>query len=155
MTKISKAYSFFILGICLFFLLSFGIICFYPFSYFFFFLDYEKLFIEKLIFVFYFVFRSLVQLVKQHGEKRWAQIAQMLNGRVGKQCRERWHNHLRPDIKFNFSLTIRVFINVFLIKSQMRVLTCSMKCALLLKFLFSFSFCFHACTVHARTVYML
>ncbi|XP_028093949.1 transcription factor MYB119-like [Camellia sinensis] len=23
----------------------------------------------------------------------------MLNGRMGKQCRERWHNHLRPDIK--------------------------------------------------------
>jgi myb proto-oncogene protein len=23
----------------------------------------------------------------------------MLPGRIGKQCRERWHNHLRPDIK--------------------------------------------------------
>jgi hypothetical protein len=22
-----------------------------------------------------------------------------LHGRIGKQCRERWHNHLRPDIK--------------------------------------------------------
>ncbi|XP_057491382.1 transcription factor MYB98-like [Actinidia eriantha] len=43
--------------------------------------------------------KLLVQLVKQYGEKRWAHIAQILNGRVGKQCRERWHNHLRPDIK--------------------------------------------------------
>ncbi|KAJ0245372.1 Transcription factor MYB118 [Hirschfeldia incana] len=32
-------------------------------------------------------------------EDRWSQIAKMLHGRVGKQCRERWHNHLRPDIK--------------------------------------------------------
>ncbi|KAI6700727.1 hypothetical protein NL676_015051 [Syzygium grande] len=38
-------------------------------------------------------------LVEMHGTKRWAQIALMLDGRVGKQCRERWHNHLRPDIK--------------------------------------------------------
>ncbi|XP_022752240.1 transcription factor MYB118-like [Durio zibethinus] len=43
--------------------------------------------------------RLLVQLVKRHGTKKWSQIAMMLNGRVGKQCRERWHNHLRPDIK--------------------------------------------------------
>lgn len=25
-------------------------------------------------------------------------IAKHLNGRIGKQCRERWHNHLNPDI---------------------------------------------------------
>ncbi|PNY07641.1 MYB-like protein A-like, partial [Trifolium pratense] len=25
--------------------------------------------------------------------------AEKLEGRAGKQCRERWHNHLRPDIK--------------------------------------------------------
>ncbi|XP_022741898.1 transcription factor MYB118-like [Durio zibethinus] len=43
--------------------------------------------------------RLLVQLVTRHGTKKWSQIANMLNGRVGKQCRERWHNHLRPDIK--------------------------------------------------------
>jgi hypothetical protein len=40
-----------------------------------------------------------VQLVDQLGVKKWSQIAKMLNGRVGKQCRERWHNHLRPDIR--------------------------------------------------------
>ncbi|CAK7328096.1 unnamed protein product [Dovyalis caffra] len=43
--------------------------------------------------------RLLVHLVKQYGIKKWSQIAKMLEGRVGKQCRERWHNHLRPDIK--------------------------------------------------------
>nr|CAD1817710.1 unnamed protein product [Ananas comosus var. bracteatus] len=43
--------------------------------------------------------RLLVQLVDQHGVRRWSQIAKNLVGRIGKQCRERWHNHLRPDIK--------------------------------------------------------
>ncbi|XP_026417058.1 transcription factor MYB119-like [Papaver somniferum] len=43
--------------------------------------------------------RLLVRLVKQYGERKWAQIAHKLGGRAGKQCRERWHNHLRPDIK--------------------------------------------------------
>ncbi|XP_042482311.1 transcription factor MYB64-like [Macadamia integrifolia] len=43
--------------------------------------------------------RLLVKLVKQYGVRKWAQIAQKLSGRAGKQCRERWHNHLRPDIK--------------------------------------------------------
>ncbi|CAF2090070.1 unnamed protein product [Brassica napus] len=43
--------------------------------------------------------RLLVQLVEHHGTKKWSHIAKMLPGRVGKQCRERWHNHLRPDIK--------------------------------------------------------
>lgn len=37
--------------------------------------------------------------MKQYGERKWAQISEKLEGRVGKQCRERWHNHLRPDIK--------------------------------------------------------
>ncbi|XP_044485161.1 transcription factor MYB98-like [Mangifera indica] len=43
--------------------------------------------------------RLLIRLVEQHGMKKWSHIAQMLPGRIGKQCRERWHNHLRPDIK--------------------------------------------------------
>ncbi|KAA8543754.1 hypothetical protein F0562_022069 [Nyssa sinensis] len=45
--------------------------------------------------------RKLVRLVKQYGERKWAQIAEKMFGRAGKQCRERWHNHLRPDIKLN------------------------------------------------------
>ncbi|GMI92206.1 myb domain protein 119, MYB DOMAIN PROTEIN 119 [Hibiscus trionum] len=43
--------------------------------------------------------RKLIRLVKQYGVRKWAQIAESLVGRAGKQCRERWHNHLRPDIK--------------------------------------------------------
>ncbi|CAN0901161.1 Transcription factor MYB98 [Linum grandiflorum] len=43
--------------------------------------------------------RLLVQLVEEYGIRKWSHIAQMLPGRIGKQCRERWHNHLRPDIK--------------------------------------------------------
>ncbi|XP_010519081.1 PREDICTED: myb-related protein A-like [Tarenaya hassleriana] len=43
--------------------------------------------------------RKLIKLVKQLGERKWAIVAENLEGRAGKQCRERWHNHLRPDIK--------------------------------------------------------
>ncbi|KAG5039570.1 Transcription factor MYB98 [Glycine soja] len=43
--------------------------------------------------------RLLIQLVEQFGVRKWSHIAQALPGRIGKQCRERWHNHLRPDIK--------------------------------------------------------
>ncbi|KAG7543983.1 Homeobox-like domain superfamily [Arabidopsis thaliana x Arabidopsis arenosa] len=44
----------------------------------------------------------LVKMVKRNGIKNWTSIAKMFQGRVGKQCRERWHNHLRPDIKKNY-----------------------------------------------------
>ena len=30
---------------------------------------------------------------------KWTDIAGHLPGRIGKQCRERWHNHLNPWIK--------------------------------------------------------
>ncbi|KAI8015290.1 Transcription factor MYB119 [Camellia lanceoleosa] len=43
--------------------------------------------------------RKLLNLVMQHGVRKWAQIAENMVGRAGKQCRERWHNHLHPDIK--------------------------------------------------------
>ncbi|OIW09548.1 hypothetical protein TanjilG_30867 [Lupinus angustifolius] len=43
--------------------------------------------------------RKLLKLVKQYGVTKWSQIAEKLEGRAGKQCRERWNNHLRPDIK--------------------------------------------------------
>eukprot|EP00041_Stephanoeca_diplocostata_P032456 m.1040085 g.1040085 ORF g.1040085 m.1040085 type:complete len:808 (+) comp24153_c0_seq2:268-2691(+) len=41
----------------------------------------------------------VVELVMKYGPKRWSVIAQQLKGRIGKQCRERWHNHLNPNIK--------------------------------------------------------
>ncbi|XP_031111958.1 transcription factor MYB119-like [Ipomoea triloba] len=42
--------------------------------------------------------RLLIRLVNQYGDRRWSVIATNIVGRAGKQCRERWHNHLRPDI---------------------------------------------------------
>ncbi|GKZ00799.1 hypothetical protein MPSEU_001031600 [Mayamaea pseudoterrestris] len=42
---------------------------------------------------------KVVELVQKHGAKRWSLIAEELPGRIGKQCRERWHNHLNPNIR--------------------------------------------------------
>ncbi|KAI3693601.1 hypothetical protein L1987_76548 [Smallanthus sonchifolius] len=39
------------------------------------------------------------KLVEKHGYKKWSFIAEHLVGRIGKQCRERWYNHLDPAIK--------------------------------------------------------
>ena len=38
-------------------------------------------------------------LVEKNGPQKWTSIAENLPGRIGKQCRERWHNHLNPNIK--------------------------------------------------------
>jgi myb proto-oncogene protein len=42
---------------------------------------------------------KVVELVERYGPKKWTLIARHLKGRIGKQCRERWHNHLNPCIK--------------------------------------------------------
>ncbi|XP_019564641.2 myb protein isoform X2 [Aedes albopictus] len=42
---------------------------------------------------------KVVELVTKYGPKKWTLIARHLRGRIGKQCRERWHNHLNPNIK--------------------------------------------------------
>ena len=36
--------------------------------------------------------------VAANGPCSWSRLASMLPGRIGKQCRERWHNHLNPEI---------------------------------------------------------
>ena len=41
---------------------------------------------------------KVVALVQKFGQKKWSFIANELKGRLGKQCRERWYNHLNPDI---------------------------------------------------------
>ncbi|GAB2223099.1 hypothetical protein Droror1_Dr00017236 [Drosera rotundifolia] len=41
---------------------------------------------------------TIIELVEKYGAKKWSTIAQHLPGRIGKQCRERWHNHLNPAI---------------------------------------------------------
>lgn len=37
-------------------------------------------------------------LVEKYGPQRWSFIAKFVTGRLGKQCRQRWHNHLNPSI---------------------------------------------------------
>ena len=41
----------------------------------------------------------LSALVAEHGAKRWSVIAELMPGRIGKQCRERWHNHVNPAVR--------------------------------------------------------
>lgn len=42
---------------------------------------------------------KLLELVERHGPSNWSRIAADLPSRIGKQCRERWHNHLSPSVK--------------------------------------------------------
>lgn len=42
---------------------------------------------------------KVIELVQKMGPHKWTYIATHLPGRIGKQCRERWHNHLNPKIK--------------------------------------------------------
>jgi hypothetical protein len=41
----------------------------------------------------------LIQAVRREGSHSWAVIARSLDGRNDKQARERWSNHLCPDVK--------------------------------------------------------
>ncbi|XP_062095629.1 transcription factor MYB3R-5 [Humulus lupulus] len=43
--------------------------------------------------------KKITELVSKYGATKWSLIAKSLPGRIGKQCRERWHNHLNPDIR--------------------------------------------------------
>ena len=52
------------------------------------------------------------------GAKKWSSIASNLAGRSGKQCRERWHNHLNPAI--NKSKTWTMDEDRIIIQSHMR-----------------------------------
>jgi Myb-like DNA-binding domain len=49
--------------------------------------------------------RLLLSLVNELGAEKWVVIASRLGTRTGKQCRERWHNHVNPILnKAPFSL---------------------------------------------------
>jgi len=41
----------------------------------------------------------VTKLVQKFGTKSWSAIGAHFPNRTGKQCRERWHNHLNPSIK--------------------------------------------------------
>lgn len=57
-------------------------------------------------------------LVSEKGEKKWCTIASIINQQFagseksGKQCRERWHNHLNPELNKD-SFTLEDEIKVF------------------------------------------
>ncbi|CAG7894037.1 unnamed protein product [Brassica rapa] len=42
---------------------------------------------------------ELVNVFIENDKPKWSKISKQLPGRIGKQCRERWHNHLNPTIK--------------------------------------------------------
>jgi hypothetical protein len=63
-------------------------------------------------------------LVKRFGTRKWSTIGGFLDGRNGKQCRERWHNQLDPNIKktawtedeeVRFFFLFFIFFHLFLI----------------------------------------
>ena len=41
---------------------------------------------------------KLHKYVKTHGASNWSKVALMLKSRNAKQCRERWHNQLSPQV---------------------------------------------------------
>lgn len=41
---------------------------------------------------------KLRKLVESYSPRNWSFLAKIMGTRQGKQCRERWHNHLNPDI---------------------------------------------------------
>lgn len=47
---------------------------------------------------------KLNALVAVHGHDKWVAIAAEMITRSGKQCRERWHNHLDPNSTLYFLL---------------------------------------------------
>jgi len=42
---------------------------------------------------------KLLRVVEEQGSKMsWSVVGEQIEGRSGKQCRERWHNHLSPEV---------------------------------------------------------
>ena len=42
---------------------------------------------------------EIVSTIPKWAKISWSQVAQRVGGRIGKQCRERWYNHLHPGIR--------------------------------------------------------
>jgi Myb-like DNA-binding domain len=41
----------------------------------------------------------LKALIDEHGTCSWTKVGESFSERTGKQCRERWYNHLDPSVK--------------------------------------------------------
>ncbi|OMJ69907.1 hypothetical protein SteCoe_32254 [Stentor coeruleus] len=66
---------------------------------------------------------AMRKLVEENGIKQWTIISEKLNkifptSRTGKQCRERWHNHLNPGINKDI-WTLEEEITLFSIHSKL------------------------------------
>jgi len=42
---------------------------------------------------------AIIMSCVQNGIMKWSEVAEKVPGRIGKQCRERWYNHLNPALK--------------------------------------------------------
>ena len=42
--------------------------------------------------------RLVSMMTAEGGKVRWSAVGAQMSGRSGKQCRERWHNHLSPEV---------------------------------------------------------
>ena len=42
---------------------------------------------------------ALMALIEEYGTESWKQISSKMENRTAKQCRERYYNHLSPDLK--------------------------------------------------------
>ena len=42
--------------------------------------------------------KKLINLVEKYGAEKWSFISSHFPERIGKQCRERWFNHLCPTV---------------------------------------------------------
>lgn len=42
---------------------------------------------------------KLKRLIDEHGTCSWTKVGESFSERTGKQCRERWYNHLDPSVK--------------------------------------------------------
>eukprot|EP00965_Chrysotila_dentata_P172350 5688354-Pleurochrysis_carterae.AAC.2 len=42
--------------------------------------------------------KLLSLMLNAQGKVRWSVVGSQMDGRSGKQCRERWHNHLSPEV---------------------------------------------------------
>lgn len=45
------------------------------------------------------IYRSCCWVCRRDQTLKWSNVAGLLPGRLGKQCRERWFNHLDPTVK--------------------------------------------------------
>jgi len=43
--------------------------------------------------------QKLIDWIQENGARKWSQVAQLIKGRSGKQCRERWFNNLNPEVR--------------------------------------------------------